>query len=110
MVERTDCTATQLHNRNKCFAQWTRERHRRVQICKHRRVAADIAGVAAAEVVAVDCTDIDCTDYSVDFEDRRRVVAALADIESLDSMHIPMVHISHSILRAMQLQRNPCHN
>jgi hypothetical protein len=62
------------------------------------------------DIVAVGYIDIDYIDNLVVFEDHKLVVLVLVDIEYLNLLHIPMVHIFRNILLVKQLLQNLSHN
>jgi hypothetical protein len=102
VVVHIDYMAKLLHNRNKYFVQWIHEHHHPVQIYIHQHVVVDIV-----VVVVVDCMDID---NLVVIEDHKLVVVVLVDIEYLNLLHIPMVHIFHNILQVKPRRQNLFHN
>ena len=108
VVEHIDYKVKQLHNRNKYFVQMRLEHLHLVQKCKHQHVVS-------VEVVPFGM-GMDYIDNLVVVEDRTLVVVvvvvavALVDIEYLNLPHIPMEHISHSILPVELQQQNLFHN
>lgn len=109
VVEHIDYKVKQPHNRNKYFVPMRLEHLHLVQKCKHQHVVV-------VQVVLFGM-GMDYIDNLVVVEDRRLVVVVvvvvavvLVDIEYLNLPHIPMEHISHSILPVELQQQNLFHN
>ena len=101
VAEHIDYKVKQLRNQNKCFVRLTHVHRPAVQIYRHPHVVPDYM-------------HIDYTRNLVVIVSHKTVVVvaavALVDIEYLNSLHIPMVHIFRSILQVRQQQRNLYHN